>query len=526
MENTLFSAVEKRLNQFANQDRGNSLADSLIGLEKESLRVSPRGQISQQPHPKDLGSPLTHPFITTDYSEALLECITPPMTDKKAVLQFLQDIHVFVYNTLGEDFIWATSMPCVLDGDKSIPIASYGNSNQGMMKTVYRRGLGYRYGRVMQVIAGVHYNYSFAEAFWQNYQLCLGDSRSDFRSEHYFHMIRNVQRFGWIIPYLFGASPAVCKSFMGGKSTDMASFDASTYFEPYATSLRMGDIGYQNNKETCVGVKACYDSLQTYVSSLDKATRTPCQEYENIGVKVDGEYRQLNTNLLQIENEYYSTVRPKQITGAYEKVSLALKHRGVQYVELRSLDVNAFDPLGIHEDQLYFLEAFMLFCLWADSPLIDKQEMEEIDLNQSLAAHQGREPALELRIGGQNKTLQAWLYDIFCHMEGICGYLDTVHDCQRYSQVLGRLKHLVGDPGLTPAAQILREMRENRESSYHFALRKSMQHQDYFRSLGLSPERLAFFQNQAKASWLAQAQIEEEPQIPFDQYLARYFAQS
>ncbi|MEW8211129.1 MAG: glutamate--cysteine ligase, partial [Candidatus Thiodiazotropha taylori] len=335
------------------------LRGGLIGLEKEALRVSPQGCISSLPHPEVLGSPLTNRYITTDYSEALTEIITPPSTDRHEPLKFLFEAHRFVYQHLGDEILWSTSMPCVVEDDERIPIAEYGNSNAGMMKTVYRRGLGHRYGRVMQVIAGVHFNYSLPQDFWWVYQQLEGD-KSDtqgFISDAYFGMLRNLQRLGWLVPYLFGASPAVCKSFLGGRPTSLESFDEYTYFSPYATSLRMGDIGYQNSKEQGTGIKACYDCLDAYVETLSRAIETPCPIYQAMGVKIDGRYEQLNANILQIENEYYSTVRPKQIPEMMEKPIHALQRRGVRYVELRSLDVNAFHPLGIADEQVYFIEA-------------------------------------------------------------------------------------------------------------------------------------------------------------------------
>jgi glutamate--cysteine ligase len=380
----------------------------MVGLEKESLRVNSEGKIAQTPHPQSLGSALTHPYITTDYSEALLEFITPPFHAIGEALDFLRDLQQYVYNRLDKEVLWATSMPCVVAGESSIPIAAYGSSNAGMMKTIYRRGLGYRYGRAMQVIAGVHFNYSYSDAFWQALQQLEGDDQplQEYISERYFDLLRNLLRIGWLIPYLFGASPAVCKSFLNGKASNLDSFDDYTFYEPYATSLRMGDIGYQNNKENETGIKANYSSLDAYVDSLTRAISTPCPEYQRIGVKVDGEYRQLNANILQIENEYYSTVRPKQLLRGNEKPSLALRQRGVRYIELRSLDINAFDPLGINEAQLHFLEALLLYCLFADSPPISAVERVEIDQNEMRVAHRGREPGLNLMRCGSAVALK------------------------------------------------------------------------------------------------------------------------
>jgi glutamate--cysteine ligase len=479
-----------------------------------------------------LGSPLTHPHITTDYSEALAEFVTPPCTEIPAALDFLRDTQQFVYNVLDaapeQELLWATSMPCVVAGETSIPIAQYGRSNAGQMKTIYRRGLGHRHGRVMQVIAGVHFNYSFPDAFWPLYQELeqQAGNTQDFISAQYFGLIRNLQRFGWLVPYLFGASPAVCKSFLGGKPTPLESFNDNTYFQEFATSLRMGDIGYQNNKEAEVGIKASYDNIEAYIASLQCATTTPSPEYEKLGVEVNGHYRQLNANILQIENEYYSTIRPKQIAGAFEKPIHALARRGVQYVELRSIDVNAYDPLGINDRQLRFLEAFLVFCLLHESPLIDAQERKDIDHNELAAAHRGRDPRLMLHRRGKTVHLKEWAAEIVGAMGGVCELLDAGHAQSPYTESLAVQAEKVRDPDRTPSARMLAEMREKGEGFYHFAMRMSQQHQQYFRELEQSDCLQNKFTQFAEQSWARQRELEAENGESFSAYLQRYFAQT
>ena len=521
------SRLEERLARLYNHGQQTLLCGGLVGLEKESLRVAPDGSIAQTPHPEMLGSALTHPWITTDYSEALLEFITPPFPDSLEALRFLRDTQRFVYPRLGEELLWATSMPCVVSGEASIPIAYYGSSNPGLMKTVYRRGLGHRYGRMMQVIAGVHFNYSVPEAFWPVYQALEQDAREPqvFISAAYFGMTRNLQRYGWLVPYLFGASPAVCTTFLGEQETKLPKFDPHTYYEPFATSLRMGDIGYQNSREDEAGVKANYDSLEAYVDSLSRAIDTPHPEYEKMGVAVNGVYEQLNANLLQIENEYYSTVRPKQILEPLEKPSLALKRRGVKYLELRSLDVNVFDPLGINEEQLRFLETFLLFCLLEDSPLVSAAERREIDYNQNAAAHRGRDPGLRLQRQGREVPLRDWALELLSAMEGVSEALEAGHPERGYRASLASQQETARDPDRTPSARMLREMRDTGESFHAFAKRMSIKHQHYFKALPEDPEITARFEAQARQSRETQRELEARPQAPFGEFLAEYFAQ-
>ena len=518
--------LEQRLHRLAGSPAVAHFPDNLLGLEKESLRVSPSGTLSSKSHPEAFGSALTHPYVTTDFSEALLEMITPAVSGKDEALGFLRDLHTYIYRHLDDEVLWATSMPCVLEGARSIPLARYGASNAARMKTVYRRGLGNRYGRVMQVIAGVHYNFSFADAFWPEYRELEGKDVDlvEFRSESYMAMVRNLQRFGWLVPYLFGASPAVCKSFAQGVQTDLEEFDSNTFYYPYGTSLRMGDIGYQNSQTGGAGMKASYDSLDAYVRSLTWAIETPCPHYEAIGVKVGDRYEQLNANLLQIENEYYSTVRPKQILEWLEKPTLALRHRGVRYIELRSLDVDAFNPLGVGAEQLHFMDAFMLFCLLTDSPGINARERLAIDDNLVLAAHQGRDPKLELHSQGGEVTLRRWIAELLDAMVPAAELMDGRGDgpC---SASLKEQREKVVDPDRTPSARMLAEMRSNGEGFYHYAKRVSAAHHDYFRELTLSREREDLFLRLRGETRQRQEEIEAADDTDFDEFLERYFAQ-
>ena len=524
----MLDSVQARLARLAGEADIQLLHDGRFGLEKESLRVSVQGSIAMTPHPRVLGSALTHPDITTDYSEALMEFITPPLPDVGAALDYLADLQAYVYTRLDEEILWATSMPCVLAGDDNIPIAEYGTSNAGRMKHVYRVGLGHRYGHVMQVIAGVHFNWSLNEALWPALRLIDGRvcSLRDFRDRLYMAQIRNLQRYGWLIPYLFGASPAVCKSFFVGKTTNLPSFDETTYYAPYATSLRMGDIGYQNSREEGLGIKACYDDVQCYADSLLRASMTPAEAWEAIGVRVGDEYRQLNANVLQIENEYYSTVRPKQLLEGLEKPSLALKKRGIRYIELRSLDVNAYHPLGLDEVQGRFLEVLLLFCLLTDSPLIDANERREIDRNLLDVAHRGREPRLTLQHRGVRLPMRAWALEILESMLPICEVLDGIEGGAWFEDAIDDQLNKVRAPELTPSGKMLAEMRDNGEGFYQFARRLSHQHHRFFSERHLSAEKIAELDAKSRASIAAQQRLEAEPQAPFAEFLADYFAQS
>ena len=517
-------AFERRLAALVNARECGVLQGGLKGVEKESLRVRPDGALAQSPHPVALGSALTHEYITMDYSEALIELVTPAFGESWELLQFLCDLHQFVYRHLADELLWATSMPCILGDDSSIPVAHFGTSNIGRMKEVYRVGLGYRYGRMMQAISGVHFNYSFPGKFWP----VLAHARQthaadqDFISAQYFGLLRNYRRYGWLILYLFGNSPALCGSFVKSREHSLRQLRPGTLYEPHATSLRMSDLGYRNKSQA--GVRISVNSLDEYVRDLSIAVSTPHPEYERIGVKVDGEYRQLNANLLQIENEYYSYIRPKRVTRSGEHPTQALRRGGVEYVEFRALDVSAFDPVGVNQNKLRFLEAFAALCLLKDSPPIAADEDDLFDGNHALVAHRGREPGLQLNRHGRPAELRTWALELIDSMRGICELLDEGDERRPYTAALELQEAKVLDPALTPSARTLEELASTGESFAQMALRMSALHRNYF--LDLYPpneQRLAEFASQAKESLERQASIERSDTVPFDEYLANYF---
>ncbi len=520
----MYRMVDQRLDRIARLDQ-DCLSGGGRGVEKESLRVAPNGRIAPTPHPRALGSALAHPWITTDYSEALLEFVTPPQQSCWETLQFLCDIHQFVYPRLPDDeMLWATSMPCAVGGDASVPVAEYGSSNIGRMKHIYRLGLGYRYGRVMQTISGVHFNYSLPERFWQAFREAEGwqGTEREFQDRMYFGLLRNFRRFGWIVLYLFGASPAVCKSFLGGRDPGLPEFDAATIYGPHATSLRMSDLGYRNTSQASIHLSM--NTLDEYIAGLEHAIRSPWPPYEKIGVVSGGEWRQLSTSALQIENEYYGFIRPKQPIRPGERPTLALRRAGVAYMEVRALDVSPYDPAGVSQNEFRFLEAFLIFCMLHDSPLIGEGELELLDDNHARVAVTGRCPGLELAISGASKPVAEWGREICRQLAPICRLLDRDDPARSYTAALELQTAKFEDVSLTPSARILAEMRQEGESFFQFALRMSRQHRDYFAALPpMSQQRLQEFEQEVARSHEAQEALEAQQTEPFETFLARYF---
>ena len=391
------------------------------GIEKESLRALPNGALALTPHPGALGSPLTHGRITTDYSESQLELITGPHADAQAALDELTALHQWVYRSLGDprtgagdERLWVSSMPCALPTDETIPLGRYGSSNIGRAKSVYRMGLGHRYGRRMQTISGIHYNWSLP----------------GLSNDEHFALIRNFRRHAFVLLWLFGASPAVCGSFVAGRDHGLQALSPAvnghnpgTLGLPHATSLRMGRLGYQSEAQATLAVG--YNSLDSYAASLHEALTRPYAAYEAMGVRnLGGEYNQLATTLLQIENEFYGTIRPKRVIRSGERPLHALRQRGVEYIEVRCMDLDPFVPVGIQAQTMRFIDIFLLHCLLQHSPPDTPDEIAALGRNQHRTAAFGRQPALKLERDGHDVLLTDWAAELLAQCRPIAAALD------------------------------------------------------------------------------------------------------
>ena len=523
----MYEALHGRVARLAGE--GEVLRAGLKGVEKESLRADSAGAIASTPHPPALGSALTHPWLTTDYSEALLEFVTPPFRDRAEVARNLGDSHRFVVRNIGDELLWASSMPCEIRSDDAIPIARYGSSNSGRLRHLYRVGLGHRYGRMMQVIAGVHFNYSLAPGFWP-VLAGTGAAHGDHREwhgtgraladSHYFGLIRNLFRHGWLLLYLFGASPALSRSFLPAGAPELEPMGEDTWHAPFGTSLRMSDIGYTNRIPGGIGIR--YDDLYRYAASLHRAITTPHPRWEALGVRRGSEYRQLNANLLQIENEYYSSVRPKQPTRRGERPTEALQRRGVRYVELRSIDLDPGSPVGLTEDRLAFLEVFMLFCLLHESPPLGEAERGAIDANQNRVAVRGRDPALTLVRDGREVPFRAWAEELLDELGAVAELVRTPGDDP--AAVVAAARASVGRPEATPSARVLEDMKAGGGSHFEYVLNASRRHVETLRRDPLPDDERLRFEEEAASSIARQTALEASDSVTFEEYLAGFFA--
>jgi glutamate--cysteine ligase len=495
------------------------LKETLHGVEKEGLRVDSSGALSEKPHPEGLGSALTNSNITTDFSESQLELITPVCKDPEAALRFLRDLHCFVYSHLGDELIWAGSMPCHIPDPARIPIARYGSSNVGRMKYVYRIGLEHRYGKLMQSIAGIHYNFSLSDHFWEAFQANLGstDDLQLFRSASYFKMIRNFRRHSWLLLYLFGASPALCKSFLKDRQHQLRRLHGQTLYLPHATSLRMSDLGYSTQAQSSLDI--CFNHLNTYVDSLQRAIQTSYSPYQKIGIKVNGRYRQLNDTILQIENEHYSDVRPKRVTGPGERPLQALKNRGVEYIEIRNTDVNPLLPLGLDLQQALFLDTFLISCLLMDEQVIGDAECRMVSDNTQKVITRGREPELMLSTPAGERPLTDLGGSLLDQMQMTGQLLDEVHDTGAYSSAVEAQIDKLRDQALTPSAQVVCALQETGAEYSDWILQKTREHRQTFGPMDPSTRVYEDLTRRALDSIKAQRQLEESDRQDFDTFL-------
>jgi len=486
------------------------LAGIRRGIEKESLRNQPDGRLARTPHPAALGSPLTHPRITTDFSESQLELVTGAHPGVQDCIDELTRIHQFVYRALQEEDeqLWVGSMPCGLPPDENIPIGSFGPSNIGRAKSVYRMGLGHRYGRRMQTISGIHYNWSMP-----------GLSNAE-----HFALIRNFRRHAFLLLTLFGASPAVCTSFVAGREHALQPLAPHTLHLPHATSLRMGRLGYQSDAQSTLAVS--YNSLESYAASLQDALTRPYPPYEAIGIKnLGGEYNQLNTTLLQIENEFYGTIRPKRVIRPGERPLHALRERGVQYIEVRCMDLDPFVPEGISAQTARFLDIFLLHCLLHDSPPDTPEEIAALNRNQQRTAGFGREPGLTLEREGGSISLAAWGQVLLAQCEPIAAALNAVHGGNDYSLALEAAQAALMAPLSLPSARVLATMQSDFSGSYTAFIRaQSAQTRAHYEALPWPADQQTAFEAEVQASLDKRCDIERADEMEFETWRQQYLS--
>lgn len=521
LNNTLSTEVATALPHWLTPS---NLQGMLRGIEKEGLRMNADGLISHLPHPAKLGSKLTHPYITTDYAESLLELITEPTSSIEQTLALLRELHIVVQQSLeaGELF-WPLSMPCMLSkDDNDILLADYGTSNTGRFKTLYRNGLGIRYGRRMQTIAGLHYNLSFGDELFSAWQKASGDTRTltAFKDDKYLGLIRNFKRLSGMVLYLLGASPAICACFVQGRQHHLQPLNPTTYYLPYATSLRMGKLGYQNSVQDDLDIR--YNSLDEYVKGLQQAIHTPHQSFTKLGVDdQDGNPIQINDHILQIENEYYSPIRPKQVTKAGEAPSQALQNRGIGYIEFRAIDLDPYTDIGISITTACFIEIVALYCLLLDSPDLLPDEDAMLAANQDIIVNRGRDTSVMIQTTTGEQALSDWLNQHLEAMQPMANLLDQLYGSNNYRVALSVMVGRAQDPRLTLSAQVLDDT-ERLGSAWKLGKALAERHAAQLLGQPLTAEKQQYYQQLADQSVKQQHELEQQDDISFNAFVAQY----
>lgn len=515
------------------------LSSTLRGIEKEGLRMQPDGYSAKTPHPSALGSKLTHPNITTDYSENLLELITKPCASIDEAFATLKTLHQVVVDAMDDDeIIWPLSMPCMLsDDDADIPLADYGTSNVGRLKTLYRAGLGVRYGRKMQTIAGLHYNLSFGNDLFQAWFKENSDGAFlDFKNDKYLALIRNFKRLTPMILYFFGASPSVCACFVKNKTHHLSPLTNAnaTYYAPYATSLRMGKLGYTNSVQDNLDIR--YNRLDEYISALKSATKTPYTPFSKIGIdNKNGNPIQINDHILQIENEYYSVIRPKQVAKSGENPSQALQNRGIGYVEFRAIDLNPYVDVGIEKHSACFLEMCALYCLLSPSEALLPDEETLIAQNIERVVEFGRKNNTSIfatkfddaihrhQNGGEQNTilLKDYLSHHVQNLDAFAQAFDAAYGTTDYQNALAHMQSLAQNTDNTPSARIIADSKAL-QSTLKLGQKLGMMHKQSLKDAPLDADTKAHFDKLAKQSMKAQAALEDNDDVPFLQYLQAF----
>lgn len=350
-------------------------------------------------------------------------------------------------------------------------------------------------------------------------------SLTDWRTQGYLALIRNFQSHGWLLNFLTGSSPALSRSFVrGDPPSHLQSINNHTLFGEFATSLRMGDLGYTSSAQN--GLQICYNQLHTYIETLTKAIVTPHDAYTQLADTRDGERSQLNDGLLQIENEFYSAIRPKRVTQSGEAPVRALAERGIEYVEVRCLDINPFTPIGINEETIALVDTFLLSCVLSESPLCDAATRTIDNANTRRILNFGRNSSLQLltRDGGEiprNELAQPILES----MQEAAACLDSANATSHHGKAVARARGMLMGDVETPSARVLRELTEQGLSYSELMGNYADRWHHAFEDHAIPSKIKTGLADEAIASLRRQREIEINDKLSFDEFLREFYAQ-
>lgn len=408
-----------------------SILYSGFGVEREGLRVTPAGKLALTPHPEIFGDKLKNPYITTDFSESQIELVTPVFHSVTEVYDFLEAMTDIVIGEIGvqDELFWPYSMPCDIPDDSQIPIAVY-QGEEGKIAREYREKLMVKYGGKRQLISGIHYNFSFSEelltTLWQ--EAGRGETYQAFKDRIYLKVLRNFLRYRWLVIYLMCCSPGLHDSYIEECLNCMEEYHHNTHLSSGGISARNGSCsGYKNE----IDLYPNYASTRDYIKSI--------REFIDRGD-------------ISEAKELYAQIRLKPKDNKH--VLESLEADGVQYLEIRTIDLNVFDKCGIAKIDLEFMNLFMLFLLLEGEEFFETWQQEAL-INELKVAEHGLENDLEL-LDHQHWTLKtAWAEDVLEKIAEVNEYLELKQEA-----CLEEMINRVRNPHLTYAYRLKALMRE------------------------------------------------------------------
>ena len=366
-----------------------------FGIEWECLRVKENGELSLSPHPEIFGDKLTNPYITTDFSESQIEIITPAFDTIDEAFSFFSFMADLVNSSLADDeYLWFQSLPCILPSSSEIPIAKYKGRGLGEESMEYRRGLAKKYGLKKQLISGIHFNFSFKEELIQKlYDSAIESDYmdyKDFKDKLYLKISRNYIRYVWLIIYLTGCSVAVHDSFTLDckKLMDHRDNQGSLYSEK-GPSFRNSSCGYKNLEH----LYPSYDSIGEFTRDIQSF---------------------IDEGHLSEAKELYTQIRLKPKNPA--NLLDSLNKEGIQYLEIRTLDINPFYKCGLIKNDMNFLHMFLIYLLTKEESNNEKWQ-EEALYNEEKTAECGYDEDVKLIKDGEEIPLKEWALSILDEME-------------------------------------------------------------------------------------------------------------
>ena len=428
------------LSQLHKHASAEDLRKGSFGIEWEGLRVRANGELFLSPHPEIFGNKLSNPFITTDFSESQIEIITPAFDTIDEAFSFFSFMSDVVNSSLDDDeYLWFQSLPCILPDSSKIPIAKYKGKELAEESMEYRKGMAKKYGLRKQMISGIHFNFSFKdeliEKLYDNLDFSEIEgyenssiSYKEFKYMLYLKISRNYIRYVWLIIYLTGCSVAAHNTFTP-ECTDLMehSDDYGGVYSERGPSFRNASCGYKN-----------LEHLYPNYHSVDAFARD-VQSF-------------IDEGKLSQAKELYTQIRLKPKDPS--DVLLSLRNDGIQYIEIRTLDINPFYKCGLIKKDMEFLHLFLIYSLIADESDYENWQEEAI-YNEEMVDESAYDYNMKLLKDGEEISLEEWGLKILDEIDEMCRTLNIGSQ-----SLVDSMRQRVVDPSLTYGKGLVKLVKE------------------------------------------------------------------